>query len=209
MKRIIQMILLLILIATIVIFYNLYLKEESKTEIKKQISMNQKEVITNQTGDNINQIEDNINQEGNNLIKNLKYEITLNQNNDYIIKADLSEIVYKEDTEIIKMYKVEALLIDKNNNTILITADEATYNNSNYFTNFKNNVEIKYADNIIFAENMILNFENNLISVTDNVKYIGSHGAMNADNIEMDLITKKISIFMNDINENVEITANN
>ena len=209
MKRIIQMILLLILIATIVIFYNLYLKEESKTEIKKQISMNQKEVITNQTGDNINQIEDNINQEGNNLIKNLKYEITLNQNNDYIIKADLSEIVYKDDTEIIKMYKVEALLIDKNNNTILITADEATYNNSNYFTNFKNNVEIKYADNIIFAENMILNFENNLISVTDNVKYIGSHGAMNADNIEMDLITKKISIFMNDINENVEITANN
>jgi lipopolysaccharide export system protein LptC len=202
MKRIIQMILLLILIATIVIFYNLYLKEESKTEIKKQISMNQKEVITNQTGDNINQ-------EGNNLIKNLKYEITLNQNNDYIIKADLSEIVYKEDTEIIKMYKVEALLIDKNNNTILITSDEATYNNSNYFTNFKNNVEIKYADNIIFAENMILNFENNLISVTDNVKYIGSHGAMNADNIEMDLITKKISIFMNDINENVEITANN
>jgi len=203
------MILLLILIATIVIFYNLYLKEESKTEIKKQISMNQKEVITNQTGDNINQIEDNINQEGNNLIKNLKYEITLNQNNDYIIKADLSEIVYKDDTEIIKMYKVEALLIDKNNNTILITSDEATYNNSNYFTNFKNNVEIKYADNIIFAENMILNFENNLISVTDNVKYIGSHGAMNADNIEMDLITKKISIFMNDINENVEITANN
>ena len=196
------MILLLILIATIVIFYNLYLKEESKTEIKKQISMNQKEVITNQTGDNINQ-------EGNNLIKNLKYEITLNQNNDYIIKADLSEIVYKDDTEIIKMYKVEALLIDKNNNTILITSDEATYNNSNYFTNFKNNVEIKYADNIIFAENMILNFENNLISVTDNVKYIGSHGAMNADNIEMDLITKKISIFMNDINENVEITANN
>ena len=196
------MILLLILIATIVIFYNLYLKEESQTEIKKQISMNQKEVITNQTGDNINQ-------EGNNLIKNLKYEITLNQNNDYIIKADLSEIVYKEDTEIIKMYKVEALLIDKNKNTILITADEATYNNSNYFTNFKNNVEIKYADNIIFAENMILNFENNLISVTDNVKYIGSHGAMNTDNIEMDLITKKISIFMNDINKNVEITANN
>ena len=56
---------------------------------------------------------------------------------------------------------------------------------------------------------MILNFENNLISVNDNVKYIGSHGAMNADNIEMNLITKKISIFMNNINENVEITANN
>lgn len=202
MKRIIQVILLLVLIASMVIFYNLYLKEESKTEVKKQIS-------TNQTEDNPNQMEDNTNQEVNNLIKNLKYEITLNQNNDYIIKADLSEIVYKDAAEIIKMYKVEALLIDKDNNNILITSDEATYNNSNYYTNFKNNVKIKYSDNIIFAENMILNFEDNLISVTDNVKYIGPHGAMNTDNIEMDLITKKISIFMNNINENVEITANN
>ena len=196
------MILLLILIGTILIFYNLYLKEENKIKIEKQTS-------TDQLEDNTNQMQDNTNQIGNNLIKNLKYEITLNQNNDYIIKADLSEIVYKDNTEIIKMYKVEALLIDKDNNTILITSDEATYNNSNYYTNFKNNVEIKYADNIIFAENMILNFENNLISVTDNVKYIGSDGAMNADNIEMNLITKKISIFMNNINENVEITANN
>lgn len=202
MKRIIQMILLLILIGVILIFYNLYLKEENKIKIKKKIS-------TDQIENNTNQIEENTNQIGNNLIKNLKYEITLNQNNDYIIKADLSEIVYKDDAEIIKMYKVEALLIDNDNNTILITSDEATYNNSNYYTNFKNNVEIKYADNIISAENMILNFENNLISVTDNVKYIGSHGAMNADNIEMNLITKKISIFMNNINENVEITANN
>ena len=196
------MILLLILIGTILIFYNLYLKEENKIKIDKQTS-------TDLLEDNTNEMQDNTNQIENNLIKNLKYEITLNQNNDYIIKADLSEIVYKDNTEIIKMYKVEALLIDKDNNTILITSDEATYNNSNYYTNFKNNVEIKYADNIIFAENMILNFENNLISVTDNVKYIGSDGAMNADNIEMNLITKKISIFMNNINENVEITANN
>ena len=64
MKRIIQVILLLVLIASIVIFYNLYLKEESKTEVKKQIS-------TNQTEDNTNQMEDNTNQEVNNLIKNL------------------------------------------------------------------------------------------------------------------------------------------
>ena len=52
MKRIIQVILLLVLIASMVIFYNLYLKEESKTEIKKQISTNQTEDNTNQMGDN-------------------------------------------------------------------------------------------------------------------------------------------------------------
>ena len=200
MNRIIQLILSSILIIIIFVFYNKYFKQNNKAEIKNALSITSS---SNQKEDDL------VNQKENNLIKNLKYEITLNQNNDYIIKADLSEIVYKDAAEIIKMYKVEALLIDKDNNNILITSDEASYNNSNYYTNFKNNVEIKYADNIIFAENMILNFEDNLISVTDNVKYIGPHGAMNTDNIEMDLITKKISIFMNNINENVEITANN
>ena len=61
------MILFLVLITSVVIFYNLYLKEKSRTEIKKQIS-------TNKAEDNANQMEDNANQEVNNLIKNLKYE---------------------------------------------------------------------------------------------------------------------------------------
>ncbi len=193
MKRIIQMILLSVLLFILIIFYNLYFKEDDKVEIEKQISTNQ--ISTNQVG--------------NNIIKNLKYEITLNQNNDYIIEAELSELIYKDEVETVKMKKVEAFLIDKNNMPILVTSDDATYNNTNYYTNFKNNVEIKYLENIIYADNMTLDFKNNSISISDNVKYIGSDGVMKADNMKIDLITKKISIFMNNTRENVLINSKN
>ena len=187
------MILLSVLLFILIIFYNLYFKEDDKVEIEKQISTNQ--ISTNQVG--------------NNIIKNLKYEITLNQNNDYIIEAELSELIYKDDVETVKMKKVEAFLIDKNNMPILVTSDDATYNNTNYYTNFKNNVEIKYLENIIYADNMTLDFKNNSISISDNVKYIGSDGVMKADNMKIDLITKKISIFMNNTSENVLINSKN
>ena len=80
------------------LLFAIILKNFSDRQIKIE-----KKTSTNQLKDNSNEMRDNTNQIGNNLIKNLKYEITLNQNNDYIIKADLSEIVYKDNAEIIKM----------------------------------------------------------------------------------------------------------
>ena len=105
------------------------------------------------------------------------------------------------------MKNVTARLTDKNNVTLFITSDEASYNNTNYYTKFENNVKIKYLDNIIYAQNMILNFENNSISIFKNVMYNGPRGDLKADNIRIDLITKKIDIFMNDVNESVVITS--
>ena len=72
---------------------------------------------------------------------------------------------------------------------------------------FENNVEIRYLDSIIFAENMTLDFEKNYISVNENVRYNGTLGNLDADNIKINLITKKINIFMNNTNESVVITS--
>ena len=73
----------------------------------------------------------------------------------------------------------------------------------NYNTEFKNNIKIKYPDSVIFAEKMILDFKGNFISKYNNVRYNGSLGNLEADNIKINLITKKIDIFMNNANENV------
>ena len=81
------------------------------------------------------------------------------------------------------------------------------YNNANYNTSFEDNVKIKYLDNIILAENMFLDFKENFISVENNVKYNGSLGNLAADNIKINLITKKIDVFMNNVNENIVITS--
>lgn len=190
MNRIIQLILFFILIIVISVFYNLYFKKKVKGEIEKTVSINEP-----------------IDQKKNNLIKNLTYEISIRENNDYKIKSELSEITYKDGSELILMKMVTATLSDKTKVSLFVTSDDANYNNENYNTNFENNVEIKYLDSIIYADNMILDFKNSFISVYNNVRYNGPLGNLEADNIKINLITKKIDVFMNDTGKNIEITS--
>ena len=198
MNRIIQLILFFILIIIISIFYNKYFKKNHKTGTDNTLSItstsNQKE-------------SDLTNQKENSIIKNLKYEISIRENNDYQIMSELSELTYKDGSELILMSKVNAILTDENNNSIIITSDKAIYNNTNYYTSFEDNIKIKYLNNIILADNMYLDFKENFISIKNNVKYNGSLGNLEADNIKINLITKKIDVFMNNNNENIVITS--
>ena len=190
MKRIIQLILFLILVITCIIFYKIYFNEKEETQTKKDI-LNEK--ITSQTK--------------NNLIKNLKYEVRLDQDNQYIITADLSEITYENNVEIVQMQNVVAIFIDQTNIPLIVTSDQAIYNNSNYNTKFNKNVRVEYLDNFILSDNMDLDFNNNLITINQNVEYNGTQGTIIADNVKIDLITKKIEIYMDNTNDNVEITT--
>jgi LPS export ABC transporter protein LptC len=190
MKRIIQIVLLFVLIIIIFIFYNMYFKGEDKAQIKETISTDKV-----------------VNQSENNLIKNLKYEISIEENNDYRISSELSEITYKDGSELVLMKKVTAILTDKNNVSLFVTSDNASYNNTNYNTIFENNVKITYLDSMILSEKMTLDFDKNYISVNDNVRYNGPLGNLDADNIKINLISKKINIFMNNANENIVITS--
>ena len=188
MKRIIQLILFSIIILTSLIFYQTYLKEIDKTSN-----------IIDKTQNKI--IEEN----QNNLIQNLKYEVRLDQNNQYIITSDLSEITYENDIEIVKMQKVTAIFIDGKNIPLTITSDKAIYNNSNYNTNFSDNIQIEYLNNVILSDKMDLDFNNNVINIFGNVQYDGIQGSVKTDNIKINLITKKIDIYMNKYNKNVEV----
>ena len=190
MKKAIQLILFSFLIIISIIFYKIYFvaKEQPKVEIDIQ----EEQQVPNTE---------------NNLIKNLKYEVKLDQDNQYIITSDLSEITYENNFEVVKMQNVTAIFIDQSNIPIIVTSDHAIYNNSNYNTKFYDNVRIEYLNNFILSDNMDLDFNNNLITINENVEYNGIQGTIIADNIKIDLITKKIEIYMDDINDNVEITT--
>ena len=190
MKKAIQLILFLILIIISIIFYKIYLKEDTKPIVDLKTQENQNDIVTE-----------------NNLIKNLKYEVKLDQNNEYIITSDLSEITYENNIEIVRMQNVEAIFIDQSNIPLIVTSNQAIYNNSNYNTKFIENVRIEYLNNVILSENMDLDFGKNLIKITENVNYSGVQGTIKADNIKINLITKKIQIYMNDSNDNVKITT--
>ena len=190
MKKAIQLILFSFLVIISIIFYKIYFKENEKLNVDINV---QEEKL-------------NINSE-NNLIQNLKYEVKLDEDTQYIITSDLSEITYENNVEIVKMQKVVAIFIDKTNIPLIVASDQAIYNNLNYNTKFNQNVRIEYLDNVILSDYMDLNFKNNLITINENVKYSGIQGTIIADNIKIDLITKKIEIYMDDTNDNVEITT--
>lgn len=143
----------------------------------------------------------------NNLIKNLKYEVIFENNNQYIISAALSEISYENDIEIVFMQQVLAKFIDENNIELVITSDKAIYDNSNYNTNFEKNIVVKYKDNTIFCESLNLNFDTKFIKIYDNVVYEGPEGAIKTDNVLINLITKDIEMFMEESKEKVEIKS--
>lgn len=191
MKRIIQLVLILILISISFIVYMIYFSD--KKEIQKTTNISKER--TSEQGKN-------------NLIKNLKYEVRFDQDNQYKITAELSEITYDNNVELVTMQKVIAIFIDKNNIPTIITSDKAIYNNFNYNTNFRENIRIEYLDNIILADKMDLDFSKDIINIYENITYKGKQGTMKTDNIKIDLITKKIDIYMNNKKDNVEIITN-
>ena len=193
MKKFLQFFLsFLILLLGIYIYLN-YFKSQSSSKRPKL---------------NENLTEENVNENKNNLIKNLKYNVKFNDNTEYIIISDLSELTYQDESEIVLMRNVIAKFIDDNSNTFLtITSDNAIYNNSTYNTLFEKNVRVQYMDNTILSEKLDINFKENLITVYDNIVYDGKEGKVKDDNMIINLITKNVEIFMNNSKDKVKIKS--
>ena len=200
MKIVIQLILISVLVITIFFFYNLYFREEkgSKVEIVNKVENTQ-----------INK-NDQVNETKNqgNEITNLKYNVELVNNGKYEITSSLSKIDIQNSVEIVLMEKVNATFEDKKNRKIFITSDYAKFNSYNYNTNFWENIEVRYKDNIIKADNLDFNFIENNILLFNNVVYTGKSGKIQTDNINIDLITKNIELFMDDNKKKVIINSN-
>lgn len=191
MKKIAQLILICFVILALFLFNKIYLSKNDK-------------IITNSIIPNDQLIQ----QSPNNLIKNLKYVVNLDQNNQYIITSDLSELINYNNTETIKMKNVKAIITDKNKQSFIIKSDVADYNNDNYNTQFRDNVSIEYMNNKIFSDKLDLSFENNIAKISENVRYEGFYGTITSDNILINLITKKVNLYMNNESDNVQLNKN-
>tara|TARA_B100001093_G_scaffold518553_1_gene603837 strand:- start:1447 stop:2022 length:576 start_codon:yes stop_codon:yes gene_type:complete len=187
-KNIIQFSLVCIIGISLYFFYNTYLAKDITSSLETLPTDN--EFLPKNT---------------NNQIKNLRYEINLDNNNQYIITSNFSELINSNEYEIVKMQGVEAIFIEKEKIPILIKSDNADYNNENYNTDFKNNVLIEYMDNKIFSDKLNIDFKKNKIRIFENVLYKGELGIIKTDNIVINLTTKKIDINMSNENKNVEL----
>ncbi len=188
MKKILQIFLLLILIVITLIFYNKYFSSQDAPQLK--VSSNK------ENNDNINY--------KSNLIKNLSYNLDLQDKSKYVIFAEESELLYESDVELVKMINVTAKFIDKDNNELIINADKALFNSVSYNTNFNDNVIVKYKDDRIFSENLDLDFTENMVTIYNDVVYEGVQGLLKTDNVKINLITKNTEIFMNNLTKKVK-----
>ena len=173
MKKIIQLFLFSLIIIISIFFYRSYFTQKDITKIDK-----------------LNIDEKVLSESKNNLIKNLEYNVILNDNSEYLITADESEILYKNDVELVSMKNVIAKFFDVDNSLLVITSNKAVFNNSIYDTEFRENVEVKYLDHFIQSDKLDLNISKNIVIIYDNVIYEGIKGEIFTDNIIINLITK-------------------
>lgn len=188
MKKYIKIILFIILVCIVVIFYN---NNFVSNDLEKK-SFYEK-----------NQINAESSKQSNNLIKNLEYNINLNENSKYIITSDFGEIKKNKNAqEIVEMKKTKAIFLDKKKTNLIVTSNLSSYNTFTQNIIFYDNVYVKYLDKNISADQMKFDYEKKLLTLNNNVSIKDMNTTMSTDNIKIDLISKKIEIYMNN-EENV------
>ena len=140
------------------------------------------------------------------LIEDLKYLSTDKDGNEYKIEAKKGNID-KDSPDIIYLENVEAIISLQNSETILIKSKFAKYNTKSFDTLFNNSVSLDYGEHGLKSEFLDLSFENNLVTIYDNVRYISGITSLKADRAEIDILNKNTKIFMEETSDKVQINS--
>ena len=143
-----------------------------------------------------------------NTMNNIEYKSTDAIGNQYLIRAKLGSIS-DEDSNVILMQDVEAEIQLDNSEKILISALSAEYNIVNYDTFFKEQTNIKYNEHNLNCNNADLIFKDHKIKLYSNINYSSLNTSLLADEIEIDLITKNLKVYMIDKNQKIKATFKN
>jgi hypothetical protein len=185
-KILLQLLFLSIAIILCLIIYKIYFEKEKK--ISDLSEDNNKSFIQN---------------DDSNIIKNLEYLSYSASGNKYKILAEEGSI-NNSDPDLINMTNVTAEIYISDLNPIIITSKYAKYNSQNYDTHFFDNVNVDYIDHKIICKNLNFLFEKNLAIFSDSIIYTNLQTKIEADRLEIDLITKNSKIFMNDESKKIK-----
>ena len=141
---------------------------------------------------------------GESLIEDLEYLSTDKDGNEYKIGAKKGNID-KDNPDIIYLENVVAIISLKNSEYISIKSNFAKYNSKNFDTLFNDTVSIDYGEHVLESEFLDLSFENNLVSIYDNVRYLSGISYLRADKAEIDILNKNTKIFMEDSSKKIQI----
>ena len=190
-KIYIQFFLLLLILVIITCIYLIYFNKSEKNYV---------EIVEENTSNKILKGSDD-------LISEMKYFSEDNKGNKFEIKSDYG-FINPEQSNIISMNKVKAVVYLSNGEEIYINSDKAKYNNINNDTIFNGSVEMNYKDHKINAGNLDLSFEDNFVTLYDKVNYKSKFSNLTADKVLIDLMNKNTKIQMNDENSNILVRSN-
>ena len=125
-----------------------------------------------------------------------------------IINASKGEIDIN-DSDVIFLTNVKAIINLKNSNKINISSNYGKYNTKNFDTIFSKNVIITYLDNKITSEYLDFSIEKNLMIISKNIVYTNPENILIADVLEMDIQTKDTKIYMYESKKKINIKSKN
>ena len=178
-KTLIQILLGLIIIFILVFSYTKFFNQKNSDQSLKE---------------NI-EVEDTNDAKGD-VIEGIEYISNDNQGNIYIVKAK-NGTNESENTNLITLYNVEAILKFDKKKKITVTSNKAIYNTLNNNTDFMNDVIVVYGKHNIFCDKIIANFSENYAKLFGNLIYNNDLTKLYADQMEIDLFnrTSKTSMF--------------
>ena len=189
-KSLLQLFLIIIILLTSFFFFKTYI-------VKKDTHV----VLEN----TFNEIDS---EEKSNLVYNIQYITRDEDGNSYILESDTGEL--KDDQEeLIMMRGVKAIIESENSEQIIIYSNNAKYNKLSKNTNFYTNVIINFGSNHVTSDKLDFIFEKNLVTISKNIIYKNMDTKLEADKIEIDLLTKNTKIFMDDKSKKIKLIKSN
>ncbi len=192
-KIIIQLLLLTLLFGIMIAVFLLYFNDPEKI-VEPKLTPKEKVVAK-------------IDDKTNTLITDLNYSYSDLSGNNYELFSDYGKIDINNSDEI-HMTNVVAKIHLKNSSPITINSKYAYYDKSNHNTKFFENVVLSHLIHKATSENLDISFNDNLASMYNNIIYKKPGTQLNADRLEIDLISKNTKIFMDDESEKIKIIGN-
>ena len=165
-----------------------------------------KDTNIKQVNNEVYQKEQKIVKGNDDLITKMSYFSEDNKGNRYEINSE-SGVINPDNSNLILMDKVTAVIFLFNGEKILISSKKATYNDDNNDTTFSGSVDMVYSDHKINSENMDLSFKNQTAVLYDKVNYKSSLSKLSADKILVNFLNKNTKIEMNDEKNNILIQS--
>ena len=190
-KTLIQILLGLIIIFILVFSYTKFFNQKNSDQSLKE---------------NI-EVEDTNDAKGD-VIEGIEYISNDNQGNIYIVKAKNGKNE-SENTNLITLYNVEAILKFDKKKKITVTSNKAIYNTLNNNTDFMNDVIVVYGKHNIFCDKIIANFSENYAKLFGNLIYNNDLTKLYADQMEIDLFNRTSRTSMFNKKDKVKIIKKN